>query len=206
MHDNNSLDEKIEQEEINESTAENARTWEGRLGRRRFRVRWHRGQQDASFHFQAPFTTDTDPDGVGVPFSPDLNVVWKRGKGAHASGPYADRLNNLQRELPDRIEKARQDLEEALNRLRQNWHNREPSDIESARSSKGILSQRVRIEIEETEDPFPDIPPITSGNQASGSVVPSNSERAIQRRIILEGVRSGTISLEEADRQLSELD
>ena len=204
MNDNNSTEEKIEPEDLHESTAENSRTWEGRIGQRRFRVRWSYSQQDASFHFQAPFTPDNDPDGIGVPFYPDLELVWERGKGPRASGPYAERLNTFQNELPDKIEKIREDLEDVFNRVRQNWSHREGNALEQ--NPKGTLSQRVRIEIEETEDPLEGFPPVASSNQSASSSATSQSERTAQRRSILEAVKAGTLSLEEAEQQLNNLD
>ncbi len=198
MDNEYSLDKK-------ERQAERSRTWEGRLGKRHFRLQWNQQSDAARLHFQAPFTTNEDPDGVGTPFTPDLGIVWERGRGTHAYGKYAERLGKLQSETAVRVESALEDLELALAALRKEWSKRRAA-LQPSQGAKGTLPQRVRIEFEEErEEPLDDEDSSTGSPDQVISSLPINSERETQRRAILEALRIGSISLEEAELQLDRL-
>ncbi len=94
-----------------EQEKEGAQIWEGGFGRTRFRAQWHRGPGHARFHFQGPFTGDNDPDGFGVPFSPDFGFEWERGRGARTYGEYEERWDDLR-------EKAERTARRAAKRAR----------------------------------------------------------------------------------------
>src|SRR5260370_7850339 len=51
-----------------EQEKEGAQIWEGGFGRTRFRAQWHRGPGHASFHFQAQFPVDNNPDEFDIHF------------------------------------------------------------------------------------------------------------------------------------------
>jgi len=198
MTDDNTLEKKVQK-------PERSRTWEGRLGRRHFRVQWNRENDTARLHFQAPFITNADPDGVGTPFSPDLAVEWERGKGTRAYGKYAERWGELQRGASVRVENALDDLELALAALRREWDKRQES-LKSSLGTKKIPSQRVRIEyeIEEIEEPLNEEDP--SQDAAEQAKTPlARDARKLQRLEILEALRQGSISLKEAEERLDQL-
>ncbi len=196
MRDENSLTDKERKQEI-------SRTWEGRLGRRRFRVQWDRKPGAARFRFQAPFAENNDPDGMGTPFAPDLGFVWERGRSAHVFGTYTERLNKLQREAPAVLDRVISDLETALETLRDGLHKRgEPIQPPTPKSTKRTPSQRVRIEYEETTDPFDED---LSASADAQDFSAASTERELRRRAILEAFRAGTISLEETEQQLNAL-
>jgi hypothetical protein len=192
--------------EDSEREQENSRTWEGSLGRHHFRVRWSHGPNDTRFHFQAPFIASNDPDGMGVPFSTDLGFVWEHGRGVHAYGTYADRLGELRRETLTAVEKARSELEAALATLRRRW-NRHQMTLQPSHNEGRSTVQRVRIEYQEVDevDNSPSEELSADSAERLVSPPPSSDERTAQRRRILEEVRSGSISLEEAERRLSQL-
>lgn len=191
---------------LTESERERAvsRTWEGRVGRRHFRVQWDRKPGAARLRFQAPFDVDDDPDGVGVPFASDLGVVWERGRRAHLFGKYAERLNKLQREAPEALEKVVGDMETALSLLREELNKRAESIQPSSKSAVRSQGQRVRIEIERTVDPLDE----ALDESAEDEIIPAEStsgEREMRRRAILEEFRAGTITLEDAETRLNAL-
>jgi hypothetical protein len=187
-----------------EREREVSRTWEGRVGRRHFRVQWDQKPGAARLRFQAPFDVDDDPDGVGVPFSSDLGVVWERGRRAHLFGKYAERLNKLQREAPEALERVVGDMETALAALREELNKRAASIQSSEKSAVRSQPQRVRIEIESTTDPLDE----DLDESDEDEIVPStsvNGERDMRRRAILEEFRAGTITLEETEARLNAL-
>ncbi|GAC1370681.1 MAG: hypothetical protein NVSMB44_37890 [Ktedonobacteraceae bacterium] len=185
------------------SARDGSRTWEGRLGRRRFRVQWDRERDAARIRFQAPFTVDNDPDGVGVPFTPDLGFVWERGRPAHVFGRYAERLNKAQQEAPAALERVVGELENTLATLRENLKQRaEARSLQKSQASRRSSAQRVRIEYEQTPNPL-DEDLTESGDEQAFDI--ASGERESRRRTILEAFRAGTISLEETEQQLNEL-
>ncbi len=196
MDDRDALTESEREREV-------SRTWEGRVGRRHFRVQWDRKPGAARLRFQAPFEIDNDPDGVGVPFTSDLGVVWERGRRAQLFGKYAERLNKLQREAPEALEKVVGDMETALSLLREELNKRaiQSSDKSVVRSQ----GQRVRIEFERATDPLDE----DLDESAEDEIIPAEStsgEREMRRRAILEEFRAGTITLEDAETRLNALD
>ena len=197
MQDENSLTHSEREREV-------SRTWEGRLGRRHFRLQWDRKPGAARLRFQAPFDVDDDPDGVGVPFSSDLGLVWERGRRTRLFGKYAERLNKLQREAPEALDKVIGDMETALSLLREELNKRAESIQSSSNGTVRSPAQRVRIEFEREADPLDE----DLAESAEDEIVPSAStsgERELRRRAILEEFRAGTITLEEAELRLNEL-
>jgi hypothetical protein len=203
MRDENSLRDK---ETNKEHKDEISRIWEGRLGRRRFRLQWDRRPGAARLRFQAPFAEDDDPDGVGTPFAPDLGFVWERGRSAHMFGRYTERLGKLQQEAPAALDRVISDLEAALETMREGLKKpvQPAKGPKSAKGSNRSPSQRVRVEYEESAHPF-DKDLTASTEEQAGLYWIANEEREKRRRAILESFRAGTISLEETEQQLNEL-
>lgn len=221
-----------------EREEEGQRTWEGGFGQYRFRAQWDRGPGHARFNFQGPFTGNDDPDGFGVPFSPDFGFEWERGQGARAYGDYEERWDDLrdkaertarraaerarryaerttrrmrdtnweavEREVRATADKAMAELEDALTNIRREWNKRQEKS-ESSKNEKSSKAHRVRIEYEKMDDPLDEDSP-TSSTGAAASTQVSREERDAQRRVILEELRTGAISLEEAERRLNKLD
>lgn len=202
------------------------RVWEGGLGRHRFRVRWDRGPGRAGIHFQGPFTDDEDPDAMGRP-PQDFHFGWERGQGPRMSGEYEDRLNDLRdkaervarraaeqaqeyaeratrraretdwegigREVRSAIERAMDDLEDTFNQLRRDWDSRRGSGRPPA-GERPSGAQRVRIEHDDEPDAM-----------GASAAAASRDDVDAQRRAILEELRNGAITLDEAERRLSDL-
>lgn len=208
------------------------RTWEGNVGRHRFRVRWDRGPGHANVHFQGPFTEDGDPDGLGQTGTRDFGFHWDRHEGTRVYGEYEQRLNELRdkaervarkaaeqaqdyaekasrraretdweavgREVRTAIEKAMADLEDAFGQVRREWETRRPSGSSTSESKPG--AQRVRIEYDDEGDAM------GGGAEAyAGTPGMSRDEAEAARRGILEELRNGAITLDEAERRLNEL-
>ena len=206
------------------------RVWEGGLGRHRFRVRWDRGPGRAGVHFQGPFTEDDDPDAMG--HSPrDFHFGWERGQGPRMSGEYEERLNDLRdkaervarraaeqaqeyaeraarraretdwesigREVRSTIERAMEDLEDTFGQFRRDWDTRRGPDRPPT-GERPSGAQRVRIEY----DDEPDAPGAPGASASAGA---SRDEVEAQRRAILEDLRNGSITLDEAERRLNAL-
>ena len=208
--------------------ADDERSWEGAVGRHRFRVHWDKGPGHANFRFQGPFTEEDDPDAMGTR-PRDFNFQWERGQGPRFSGEYEQRMNDLRekaervarkaadqaqeyadrvsrraretdwesigREVRTSIEKAMADLEDAFGQVRREWETRRAPG-ESGPSSRPSGAQRVRIEVDDEPDAF--------GAGAPGAA-PSRDDMEAQRRAILEELRNGRISLDEAERRLNTL-
>lgn len=221
-----------------EQEQEGAQIWEGGFGRTRFRAQWDRAPGHARFHFQGPFTGDDDPDGFGVPFSPDFGFEWERGRGARTYGEYEERWDDLrekaeraarraakrarryadratryirdtnldavEREVLGAVEKAMAELEETLASIRREWTKRQ-SGSASSKSKLSSKSQRVRIEYNKVDEPFDEDSSTGSTDTASSTPLPREARDA-QRRAILEELRSGAISLEEAEHRLNNLE
>ena len=202
------------------------RTFEGNVGGRKFRVRVQNGPNHAGFQFKGPFTPEEEES------AREFNVEWERGRGAHTSGEYSEQLDALRdraeqlarrageearkyteaatkraretdwdavgREVRTTIERAMSDLEEAFGRVRRDWEPRGGSSTSAdagARPSSG--AQRVRIEQD-------DVPPTDAGFNASGAATSAQDADA-GRRQVLEELRNGRISLDEAERRLNGL-
>lgn len=209
---------------------QDSRTWEGSLGRHRFRVRMDRGPGRAHVHFKGPFTAENDPDGMGAA-SRDFNVDWEKGRGARVYGEYEEKLGDLAdkaqkaarkaaeqaeeyaeraarriretdwesvgREVRNTIERAMGDLEDAFSSAKRDWDRQRSgrpssgSGDSSASGSRPTGAQRVRIEYDDPD--------------AQASAAPNADDAEAKRRDILELLRSGSITLDEAERRLNDL-
>jgi hypothetical protein len=190
-----------------ERVKEGSKFWEGGIGRSRFRALWDRGPGYAQFHFQGPFTQNDDPDGMGVPFSTDFGIAWKREQGARL---YGEHWNNLRdrwktggRETLIIAEKALAELEKSIANMRQKQSTNQ-SESKTIQNEQALKAQRVPIEYDKTYDPFDDGSTIDSVDIASHKPL-LNDKRDARRRVILEAFRAGTISLEEAELRLNNL-
>jgi hypothetical protein len=217
-----------------EHDKEGPRTWEGRFGRHRFRAQWDRGPEHARFHFQGPFTANDDPDGIGAGFSPDFGFEWERGRGARVYGEYEERLDDLrekaerathraaerakryaeratrhvrdadweavERDVLKTVEKAMAELEETFANMRHEWNKRR-EEAQSSGGKQSSKAQRVHIEFDEAAAASDEDTP--AGAPSTRPL--SRDEREAQRRAILEELRAGTISVEEAERRLNNL-
>ncbi len=207
------------------------RSWEGTFGGRRFRVRWDRGPGRAGFHFQGPFGQNEDPDALASQPARDFKFEWEKGRGARMSGEYEERLNEMRdraervarraaeeaqryaekatrraretdweavgREVRTAIEKAMGELEETFNQVRRDWDTRRPGGTSGTASRPS--AQRVKIEYDDDPDAE------AAGAQAAAGSAASRDDADAQRRAILEQLRAGTLTLDEAERKLNEL-
>jgi hypothetical protein len=85
--------------QIDDRMEEGAHTWDSVFGRRRFRAQWHQGPGYFRFHIQKPFPENDDPDGKGVPFSPDLGCEWEDGQGVRLFGEHGEYVANLEESI-----------------------------------------------------------------------------------------------------------
>lgn len=202
------------------------RTFEGNVAGRKFRVRVQNSPNHAGFQFKGPFHPDDEEGGR------EFNFEWERGRGARTSGEYSEQLDEFRdraeqlarrageearkvaeaaakraretdweavgREVRSTIERAMGDLEEAFGRVRRDWEPRSGSPAggdAGARPSSG--AQRVRIE----QDDQPE-----AGAAWSADAAPSGAQDPdAVRRQVLEDLRNGRISLDEAERRLNSL-
>jgi hypothetical protein len=206
------------------------RSWEGSVGGRRFRVSWDRGPGRAGFRFQGPFGENEDPDAMAGGTSRDFNFEWEKGQGPRMSGEYEERLNEMRdraervarraaeeaqryaekaarraretdweavgREVRSAIEKAMGELEDTFNQVRHDWETRRPTG--TGGSSSRPSAQRVKIEYDDDPD--------AAGAEGAGAQASASRDDAdAQRRAILEQLRAGTLSLDEAERRLNDL-
>lgn len=212
---------------VGQDEEQQERTWEGGFGRHRFRFGWDRGAHHAGFSFRGPFTEEDDPDGMGSGSGRDFRFRWERGHGPQVSGEYEERLNELRdkaerlarrtaeqaqryaegaarrardtdwdaigREVRTAVERAMTDLEDTFKELRQEWDTRR-GPRPGAGASKPS-AQRVKIEYDEPG--ASDAPPSASAS--------STDDLEAQRRAILEDLRNGALSLDEAERRLNNL-
>jgi hypothetical protein len=204
------------------------KTYEGSFGRHKFRVRVDRGPDRAGLYFQGPYSDDEAAEDAGAG-SRDFGFEWERGHGPRTYGEYEAKLNELRekaeqvarraseqasryaeraaqkaretdwqaigREVRTTIERAMADLEDAFGQMRRDWETRRPGDTPSGGSSGSGGSrsgaQRVRIEQDEGDE--------------FGFSGMSDDVREGERRTILEQLRTGAISVEEAERRLNGL-
>lgn len=206
-----------------ERDEKNSRTYEANFGRQRFRVRVDRGEGRTGVYFQGPYGEEAEAESG----QRDFGFEWEKGRGPRTYGEYEERLNDLRdkaeqvarkaadqaqkyaekaaqraretdwqavgREVRSSIEKAMADLEDAFGQVRREWETRRPP--ESGGSSRPS-AQRVRIE-QDDEEPASE----SAAYQSSAS----QDERDAQRRSILEQLRTGALSIDEAERRLNEL-
>lgn len=207
-----------------EQTDDSTKTYEGAFGKHKFRVRVDRGPDRAGVYFQGPYTDEETAEDAGTG-SRDFGFEWEKGHGPRTYGEYEAKLNELRdkaeqvarraseqaaryaekaaqkaretdwqaigREVRSTIERAMGDLEDAFSQMRREWETRKPSDTPSSGGSRPS-AQRVRIEQDETSDDF-------------GFSGMSQADREAERRSILEQLRTGSISIEEAERRLNGL-
>lgn len=232
-HDNGG--EETDRHTYEDRSDEDERTWEGAFGKHRFRVRWDRGPGRARVHFRGPYTADDDPDGMGTGSSRDFGFEWEKGHGARTYGEYGERLNELRdkaeraarraseeashaaeqaarraketdwesvgREVRRSIERAMGDLEDAFTQARRDWsEQRRPGKQPPTDTASSGGAQRVRIEYDDG-----DASGGYSAAPGSPSATASRDDIEAQRRVILEQLRAGTITLDEAERRLNDL-
>jgi DUF4097 and DUF4098 domain-containing protein YvlB len=223
-----SMGDDFENQEAGGSTTDtlDSRTWEGSIGGQRFRVRWDRAPGRANFHFQGPVPEHMEKDDLGAQSAHDIHFEWEKGQGAHMYGEYEERLNDLRhkaekaarkaaeqaqdyaekaakraretdweaigRDVRSAVERAMSELEASFSQLRREWDTRRGNGSGSTGGgSRSGGAQRVRIEYDDDE-------------HASASA-PSQDDLDSQRRTILEKLRSGELSLDEAERRLNDL-
>ncbi len=202
------------------------RTFEGNVAGRKFRVKVQNGPNRAGFSFKGPYTAEEEER------AREFNFEWERGRGAHTSGEYSEQLDALRdraeqlahrageearkyaeaaakraretdwdaigHEVRSTIERAMGDLEEAFGKVRHEWETRGgPSSTPDTGARPSGGAQRVRIE--QDEEP--------TAEQAWGAgPAPSGAQDAdAVRRQVLEDLRNGRISLDEAERRLNDL-
>ena len=208
---------------------QDSRSWEGSIGGQRFRMRWDRAPGRANFHFQGPVPEDTEKDDLGAHTAHDIHFEWERGQGARMYGEYEERLNDLRnkaekmarkaaeqaqdyaekatkkaretdweaigRDVRSAVERAMSELEASFSQLRGEWETRR-GNVSSGQGSTGTKSgpaQRVRIEYDD-EDPA-----------AAAGAAPTQDDIDSQRRTILEQLRNGELTLEQAEHRLNDL-
>jgi DUF4097 and DUF4098 domain-containing protein YvlB len=220
--------------EDKEATTDEARSWEGNFGGHRFRVRWDRGPDRAGVYFQGPYSEEGDqkanpgehdfgfewerghgPHTYGE-YEARLNDLRDRAeqmarRAAEQAQVYAEKAAKraretdweaVGREVRGAIEKAMVDLEDAFGQVRREWETRRPS---GEPGTNRPTSQRVRIEQDDEGEPFPSNAAPSGAGDASAFAGRSQDEREAQRRTILEQLRTGSISLDEAERRLNDL-
>lgn len=208
-----------------EQTDNSTKTYEGAFGRHKFRVRVDRSPDRAGVYFQGPYTNEETAEDAGVG-SRDFGFEWERGHGPRTYGEYEAKLNELRdkaeqvarraseqatryaekaaqkardtdwqaigREVRTAIERAMTDLEDAFGQMRREWETRRPGPSDTPSGGSRPSAQRVRIEQDDTGDDF-------------GFSGMSEDVREGERRTILEQLRTGAISVEEAERRLNNL-
>jgi hypothetical protein len=185
-----------------------------------------RGPDRAGLYFQGPYSDDEAAADAGAG-SRDFGFEWEKGHGPRTYGEYEAKLNELRdkaeqvarraseqasryaekaankaretdwqaigREVRSTIERAMGDLEDAFGQMRRDWDPRKPGDSTSGGSGGSRPSaQRVRIEQDDEGDDF-------------GFSGMSQADREAERRTILEQLRTGSISIEDAERRLNGL-
>ena len=187
-----------------------------------------------SFKCRAHLPQNDDPDGIGVPFSSDFGIAWGREHGARINGEYWDNLRgranrsihegaeiaqrnvkralrnipgnrwrSVGREVRTIAEKALVELEESIAHMRQKQSTNQ-SGSQTIKNDQGLKAQRIPIEFTKPDNPFDD----DSDRDSMDTAFPkplSKDERDARRSTILEDLRAGTISLEEAELRLMNL-
>lgn len=220
-----SMSDENEQDEQPGDTGSRDRTYEGNVAGRRFRVRVQNGPNHAGFQFKGPFTDEDEEQ------AREFNLEWERGRGAHATGEYSEQLDALRdraeqlarrageearkyadaaakkareadweavgREVRSTIERAMGDLEDAFGKVRGGWEPRGGSSSSGDSTGRAGGAQRVRIEHD-------DQPGADAGFSSSAASASGEDADALRRQV-LEELRNGRISLDEAERRLNGL-
>jgi len=172
-------------------------------GEREFNVQWERGRgASASGEYEQRLNEMRDR----------AEKVARRA--AEEAKKYADMAAKraretdweaMGREVRSTIERAMSDLEDAFGRVRRDWEQPRSGGSGSSGSGSGNAggAQRVRIEQDEAGDVFGGAGASASGSAFGGAT--QSADRETQRRDILEQLRSGAISLDEAERRLNGL-
>ena len=181
-------------------TEEEAATGEGE---REFNVQWERGRgATASGEYEQRLNEMRDR----------AEKVARRA--AEEAKKYADMAakraretdwEGVGREVRTTIERAMSDLEDAFGRVRRDWE--QPRSGGSGASGSGGAggAQRVRIEQDEAGDVFGAGAGAAGASGSAFGGAASAADHETQRRDILEQLRSGAISLDEAERRLNGL-
>jgi hypothetical protein len=204
-------------------TATDPKSWEGSFGGHKFRVRWDPGA--------APGTSD-DPDAMGRPrkgfgfewehdpagdtkaaedFDRQFNEIRDRAeqmarRAAEQAQRYAERATrraretdweSIGREVRGAIERAMSEQERTVGQFGRDYDSRRGPG-EPGAAPRGTGAQRVRIERDDEGDGF-------APGYGASETPPRAADADAQRRAILEDLRAGTISLDEAERRLGGL-
>lgn len=114
----------------------------------------------------------------------------------------------VEHEVQKVVEKVMSELEEALATIRHEWKRRN-EESQSSGGKQSPKAQRVPIEYDEAEVPLDENTAASAPSASSRSAAPSSplsrDERDVERRVILEELRTGNISVEEAERRLNSL-
>jgi hypothetical protein len=212
-------------------TDSSQRNWEGSFGGHRFRVHWDPGAPGAGVEdpdgvgaarrglkFEWEHNPERDHE-AREDFERRMDDLREKAerlarRAAEQAQRYAERAARraretdweaVGREVRSAIERAMADLEDAVGQVRRDYSSRRsPGGPPPGPRPSG--AQRVRIEQEEEGDAFASGYGTTAayGPPPSGAGAPKTDMEA-RRRAILEQLRAGTISLDEAERQLGEL-
>ena len=109
----------------------------------------------------------------------------------------------VERDVLAVMEKAMAELQGALAHMRHEGNKRQ-AESESSTSEQGPKAQRVHIEYDQVEDPFEDDSSASSTSTAPSTPL-SREERDAKRRAILEELRTGALSIQEAEHRLNDL-
>jgi hypothetical protein len=161
------------------------------------------------------FEWEHDPAGdakASEDFDRQINELRDRAeqvarRAAEQAQHYAERAarraretdwESIGREVRSAIERAMGELERTVGQFGREFDSRRGSSDPNA-GARGTGAQRVRIERDEEGDGY------ASGYGATQTPPPPRGDADAQRRAILEDLRAGTISLDEAERRLGEL-
>ncbi len=210
-----------------------ARTFEGAVGGRKFRVRVENGPGRAGFQFKGPFTPEDEEQ------AREFRLDWERGRGPRASGEYGEQLNDLRdqaetlarrageearkyadmatkraretdwesvgAEIRSTIERAMADLEDAFGRVRRDWDPRGGSGGSGGGGSSSGPSGRPSSSGPQRVRIEHDDEPQAGGAGASYGEPAQPQDRDALRRQTLEDLRNGRITLDDAERRLNDL-
>ncbi|HZU66112.1 MAG TPA: hypothetical protein VFA09_02440 [Ktedonobacteraceae bacterium] len=123
-----------------------------------------------------------------------------RGYAERASKHMRDRdWDAIEHEMRSAVDKAMEELEKTLRRLRLEWEKRQE---EAQAAAKKTRAQRVPVEYEVSEEPSADE---GAGTMNTPSSRFTSQERDEMRRNILAELATGSITLDEAERRLRDL-
>jgi hypothetical protein len=207
----------------------NPRSWEGSFGGHRFRVHWAPTAPGATDEASGPagsrrgfaFEWEHNPAEdrkAAEDFERRMSDLRDKAeqtarRAAEQAQRYAERAARraretdweaIGREVRTAIERAMSDLEDTVNQLRHDFETRRGTGGTGSAGSGPSASgaQRVRIERDEEGEGFG---PAYGAPSAGPSGAATSAEVEGRRRAILEELRAGTISIDEAERRLGEL-